>query len=159
MRKLGRAVPLAAGSLVWGVSQVSWVVLVLHQCLIPCAVCGWPSNSVCGLHGSTVAQPQCQQTHLPCLPVQARGFEEVYQLLREVPRLARQTGSSSVILCGGGLLTDDIVRFGEERAQWESRCETLSREAALVRQLPLPGGYMGVAGLGPHCVTHVAHVE
>jgi hypothetical protein len=59
--------------------------------------------------------------NITVLSVQARGFDEVYQLLREVPRLARQSGSNSVMLCGGGLLTDDIVRFGEERAQWESR--------------------------------------
>lgn len=54
--------------------------------------------------------------------LQARGFEELYQLLRTVPRLGRQTGSTSVMLCGGGLLTDNIVQYGQERAQWEHRC-------------------------------------
>lgn len=58
-----------------------------------------------------------------CLPVlQARGFNEVFQLLRTVPRLNRATGSHSALMCSGGLFTDNIIRFDNERTQWEARC-------------------------------------
>jgi hypothetical protein len=45
-------------------------------------------------------------------------LEQVFRLLRVVPRFSRQAGSSSGMLGGGGTLTDDVVLFNAERAKW-----------------------------------------
>ena len=63
--------------------------------------------------------------------LQARGFEEVFQLMRTAPRLGRAVGTSA-LMCSGGYFVDDAVRFSEERQNWEARCV----EAAA---MPVPG--------------------
>jgi hypothetical protein len=56
---------------------------------------------------------------VPACVLQAQGFEQVYQALREVPRLGRDTGSVDAFLRLGGAFTEDIVQFNAEREQWE----------------------------------------
>jgi hypothetical protein len=56
---------------------------------------------------------------VPANPLQAQGFEQVYQALREVPRLGRDTGSDDALVRLGGAFTEDIVQFNAEREQWE----------------------------------------
>lgn len=50
--------------------------------------------------------------------LQVEVLEQVFRLLRVVPRFSRQAGSSSSMLGAGGTLTDDIVVFSAERAKW-----------------------------------------
>lgn len=54
--------------------------------------------------------------------LQARGFEAVYQLLREVPRLGAEDQGDSMMQRRGGAFVNNIVEFQQRRAQWESRC-------------------------------------
>lgn len=55
----------------------------------------------------------------------ARGFEAVYQLLREVPRLGTEDPGDSMMQRRGGAFVSNIVEFQQRRAQWESRVNEL----------------------------------
>jgi hypothetical protein len=57
---------------------------------------------------------------LRCL-LQVEVLEQVFRLLRSVPRFSRQAGSSSGMLGAGGTLTDDVVLFNAERAKWRQQ--------------------------------------
>jgi hypothetical protein len=78
-----------------------------------CSSCCWCSCRWCCLM-------------LPCATIevsfwcllQVEVLEQVFRLLRVVPRFSRQAGSSSGMLGGGGTLTDDVVLFNAERAKW-----------------------------------------
>lgn len=58
---------------------------------------------------------------LHCLSCQVEVLEQVYRLLRVVPRFSRQARNSSSMLAAGGALTDDVAAFAAERVAWLSK--------------------------------------
>lgn len=77
---------------------------------------GRTSTSSCCRHACLIA------VTLLHVWLQARGFEAVYQLLREVPRLGAEDQGDSMMQRRGGAFVTNIVEFQQRRAQWESRC-------------------------------------
>eukprot|EP00878_Enallax_costatus_P011131 GHUV01011624.1.p1 GENE.GHUV01011624.1~~GHUV01011624.1.p1 ORF type:complete len:740 (+),score=246.31 GHUV01011624.1:1146-3365(+) len=69
--------------------------------------------------------PAYRELQNPGMATQVESIEVVYQLLRVVPRFSRAGSSSSGRLGSMGTLTDDLVQFGRERAEWRKRVDEL----------------------------------
>lgn len=96
------------------------------------------------------AHPAYAELTNPDMAAKVEVLEQVFRLLRLVPRFSRQAGSSSSMLGAGGTLTDDIVVFSAERAKWTQQVDELyARRAQLLADMKKldPAAAKGLAGI------------
>ncbi|KAF6253026.1 Nup85 nucleoporin-domain-containing protein [Scenedesmus sp. NREL 46B-D3] len=96
------------------------------------------------------AHPAYQALQDPDMAAKVEVLEQVFRLLRVVPRFSRQAGSSSGMLGAGGTLTGDVVVFKAERTKWRQQVDELweRREQLLADMKTLdPAAAKGIAGV------------